>query len=133
MRTFLNASIPASVELQEYLQLLVTFVSAAYTQRLGGHVRLDIVLDRLSSKNRALTNMVTHFFGSIFLMAISGYATYTTYDLWVTGVCRITPLGFPKAPLAAVVALGIFLLAIQFFRDAYKYLNEYRQIVKVKH
>lgn len=132
-RSLFQHSISWAVEIEEYLQLFIVFISAAYIQRLGGHVKLELVLDRLSGRNIALINMVTHFFGAIFLLILSGYSTYTAWEMGLRGVYRITPLQFPKAPLVSIVALGVFLLAIRFFRNAWNYLNQYRQFIKVKY
>jgi len=126
LRTLFGRSIRAAVEIEEYLQLFIVFMSAAYIQRLGGHVKLELVLGSLSSRNRALVSAVTTFLGGVFLLILSGYGTATAVEMAVRGVYRITPLEFPKAPLISAVALGLFLLAIRFLRNAYEYASEYR-------
>ena len=49
-RNFLNAPIPGYVDWIEQVMPLIAFMGVAYTQRNGGHIRMDILVGRLRGR-----------------------------------------------------------------------------------
>ena len=49
-RNFLNAPVPGYVDWIEQFMPLIAFLGIAYTQRLGGHIRMDLVVGNLSGR-----------------------------------------------------------------------------------
>ena len=64
-RNFFNRPLPGYVDWIEQAMPIIAFLAVAYCQRLGGHIRMDIVVGRL--RGRAL--WVAEFF-STFLMLV---------------------------------------------------------------
>ena len=49
-RNFLNAPVPGYVDWIEQFMPLIAFLGIAYTQRLGGHIRMDLVVGNLHGR-----------------------------------------------------------------------------------
>ena len=74
-RKLLNAPVPGYVDWIEMIMTVFAFVAISYTQRLGGHVRMEIILGRM--KGRLL--YFFEIFGTvcaIFIVAVLGYYGY---------------------------------------------------------
>jgi TRAP-type C4-dicarboxylate transport system permease small subunit len=104
-------------EVASFLQVLLVFGGAAYTFRVGGHVRVDLVTARVSPAARAWLRLVTLLLGVVFLVvviwvttqsAVSAYrygrvSAVMLYPLWLPMAC--IPAGLALFGLAMVVAL----------------------------
>ncbi|MEM8974387.1 MAG: TRAP transporter small permease [Pseudomonadota bacterium] len=74
-RKLLNLPVPGYVDWIEMIMTVFAFVAISYTQRLGGHVRMEIILGRM--KGRLL--YFFEIFGTIcaiFIIAVLGYYGY---------------------------------------------------------
>ena len=65
-RNFLNHPIPGYVDWIEQTMPLIAFIGIAYCQRLGGHIRMDMMVGRL--EGRAL--WAAEFVGTIMILAL---------------------------------------------------------------
>ena len=65
-RNFLNHPIPGYVDWIEQAMPLIAFIGIAYCQRLGGHIRMDMVVGRLDG--RAL--WAAEFIGTVMVLAL---------------------------------------------------------------
>ena len=65
-RNFLNHPIPGYVDWIEQAMPLIAFVGIAYCQRLGGHIRMDMVIGRL--EGRAL--WAAEFIGTAMILGL---------------------------------------------------------------
>lgn len=58
-RNFFNRPLPGYVDWIEYAMPLIAFLGISYTQRIGGHVRMDILIGRLKGRPLWLAEWVT--------------------------------------------------------------------------
>jgi TRAP-type C4-dicarboxylate transport system permease small subunit len=58
-RNFLNQPLPGYVDWIEQAMPLIAFMGVAYTQRLGGHIRMDILIGALKGRPLWLAEFVT--------------------------------------------------------------------------
>ena len=105
-------------EVASFLQVLLVFGGAAYTFRVGGHVRVDLVTAHVRPTARAWLRLITLLLGIVFLAIVIWVTTqsaYTAfrygrvsavmlYPLWLPMAC--IPAGLVLLALAMVVALG---------------------------
>ena len=112
------------VEIAEYVLVYIPFLVAAWVLKRGGHVRMDLVLNRFSPKNQYLLNAITSFTGAVicFILTWSGVKATLCY----VGYKTPTPLMMPKSLIIAVIFVGTFLLFVQFLRITYGYLASWR-------
>src|SRR3990172_450307 len=59
LRYFLGRPTVWVVEISGYALLYITFLVVAWVQRRGGHVRMDLVIDRLNPMVRSVVNVIT--------------------------------------------------------------------------
>lgn len=74
-RKLLNVPVPGYVDIVEIAMTTFAFLSIAYCQKLGGHIRMEIVIGRF--KGRAL--YIMEFVGTIIIMIIIGILIYYTW------------------------------------------------------
>lgn len=118
MRYFFNKPLPWVLQISEYILLYIPFLAAAYVLREEGHIRIDILLNRLGRRTRKRVNAVTSVLGCAVLLVLAYYGAYITVDYCQRGVPTIKYLKMPEFIVIAVIPVGCFLFAIQFLRRA---------------
>jgi len=78
-RKFFNAPLPGYVDWIEQAMPLIAFMGVAYTQRLGGHIRMDILVARLKGRALWIAEFVTAFF-MLALMLLLVWGTWAHFQ-----------------------------------------------------
>lgn len=97
-------------------------LSGAYAHYTRSHVRVDVLYQALSARNRARLDAATSllFFGYVGVMTYTGWGFF--WDAWVIREVSFTDWGPPLYPVKFTVFLGSLLLLLQgfanFLRDA---------------
>ena len=107
LRWIFKTSMMGVVEIVESAMVVITFASLAGIQREKGHVRMNLLVDRLSGKKSGLIlDSLTEIY-SFFICAVLIYpcisvvinfrqnneiTEYISIPLWIVGTCM--PLGF---------------------------------------
>ena len=115
--TWLPSDIPASVpnawEYSSYLMASSFTFGAAMTLRAGGHIRVTLILARLSPNGRRVLEIVAALAGVL----LTGFLAYSmvlfswgSYSRGATSISSDTPVWIPQA----VITFGFVLLALQF-------------------
>jgi len=113
LRGFFNKPIPGTFEISEYILAVFILLGAAYTQQVKGHVGVDFVTSRLSSRPRVICKIVTTLL-SLFIIAI------VVWQGWVEGISEKAvsdQLRIPQYPFRVLVAVGGFLLWLELLID----------------
>jgi len=113
-REVLSAPISANNEITQLLMGVLVYLSAGLTTRFRGHVRVDIVLNLLPSRARAVCDAITLAFCALFVAAMSWQLYERTIVKLVkddqTDLARI-----PTWPFAAVMTVCAALMALLLF------------------
>ncbi len=107
------ADIPVAWEYSSYLMAACFTFGAAMTLRAGGHIRVTLVLARLSPQSRRWLETVLAAIGTGlcgFLAWSMCYFTWRSFDSGQTSISSGTLVWIPQA----LVTFGIVLLTIQF-------------------
>jgi len=115
------------VEISEYSLLYMTFLVAAWLLKREGHVKIDLVLNRLSPRAQAMTNVITSIFGLIICLVITWYTAKVTWSHFERGLYMPTYLEVPNAYILVVIPVGSFMLFIQFLRRIHTYLRSFKE------
>lgn len=75
LRTVFNAPIDGYIDLVELSMASMAFLGAAYTQRLGSHIRMELLIGRLSGRGL----WAIEAFGTAVAMFIIGVLIYYSY------------------------------------------------------
>lgn len=106
LRYSLNKPILGSYELTQYMLAIIISVGLAYCSIEKGHVNIDILTTKLSTRTRAILDSVTGLLGLI----VAGLMTWQTIIyipmLQKSGLVSSVLL-IPIYPFVAIVAFGI--------------------------
>ena len=95
-------------EVASFLQVLLIFGGAAYTFRVGGHVRVDLVTNHVPPAVRAGLRLVTLVLGLAFLCVVIWVTTQSAYTAFRYGrvsAVMLYPLWLPMGFIPAGLAL----------------------------
>lgn len=129
LRYFFNSPIGGVLQFSEYVLLYIPFLAAAYVLKDERHIKIDIILNRLSPKVQVAVNLITSIFGVLVLLVLSYYGTYITFDYYRRGVPTLKYYKIPEFLVIMVIPFGCFLFALQFIRRALSYYRAYRENV----
>lgn len=113
-RFFLNKPLPGSVEISKMALAWILFLSLAYGQTQGAHVRVEIFLSRYSPGLRRAAEVLTALISMLFsaLLAYAGWDMFqTSYDVAET---LAAPIWLPFWLSKLAMPIGFALLALQF-------------------
>ncbi len=113
------------IESSEYILVYITFLVAAWVLRGEGHVKMDIVLNRLNRRAKSLINIITSAIGIGVCFILTWFGARVTWQFFQSGYFTPGVLEYPKFTLIAIIAVGSFLLLIQFVRRTYGYLRKW--------
>jgi TRAP-type C4-dicarboxylate transport system permease small subunit len=117
MRYFVARPPVWAVETTEYIMVYATFLAAAWILSVDGHVKIDILVMRLSPKNQYLLSIIVSFLGLVACAVLGWFALESTYSLYTRDVIMMKMMPWPKWILIAPIPLGILLTLIQFIRN----------------
>ncbi len=115
-------------ESTEYGLLYITFLGAAWLLRRDGHVRVDVVLNRLSPQPRLILEIITFLILAGICFMLFWYGTQVTIDNFKRGILSVKYYEVPKFIFLAVIPLGSLLLFIESIK---KIINQYR-LIKIR-
>ena len=95
-------------EVASFLQVLLIFGGAAYTFRVGGHVRVDLITNHVRPAVRAWLRLLTLTLALVFLAVVIWVTTqsaYTAYRYGRVSAVMLYPLWLPMAFVPAGLAL----------------------------
>ena len=130
-RQLLRVSVLGVIEIGEYSLCYITFLATAWLLKKEGHVRMDIVVNRLNPAKQAWVNMFMSVIGAGLCLTLAWYGVIVTLDAWQRNVfLSSTVLQAPLALLLFIIPVGCFLLFIQFLRRAYGSIASWRREMK---
>ena len=122
LRYSIGVTWPALFEISEYTILWMTFLSAAWILRINGHVKVDLLLTRMSTRNRSVANTIIYIICTLLFVFILWFTLKLTVADYQTGFFYPSVLTPPKWIIEMVIPFGCFLLFVQFSRLAYRSL-----------
>ncbi len=126
LRYFFSCPIYWMLEVCTYCLLGLTLSSSAWVLKEEGHVKIDVVFNRLNPRTQSLLNITTSIFGAIIFLIITFYGVKVTYYHFQIGWYAATLLRPPTWPMFACIPVGSLLLSIQFLRRSFGYLRSWR-------
>ncbi|QSE95642.1 TRAP transporter small permease [Rhodococcus pseudokoreensis] len=113
-RNHFNKPIPGTLELTANLFMpLIIFLSLAYAEYAGDHIRATIVVARLTGRTAKATELIGRIVTLLVVLALTYYAvigaTYAT-EIRLEALGAIT---LPVWPVKILAAVGLALFAVQ--------------------
>jgi TRAP-type mannitol/chloroaromatic compound transport system permease small subunit len=123
-RYALGESSNAWLEIQWYLFGAMFLLAAGYTLKHNGHVRIDILYNRLSARGQAWIDLVG---GLLFLMPMAGLLAWLAWpmfmDAWTTHEMSPDAGGLLRWPVKLLLPVGFGLLSLQGVAEVIKRLG----------
>ena len=111
LRKILNKGILGTLEISEFMMVAIVYFSLAEGELKDRNVNVDLLVNRLSLKSRAIIDVIVKSLGFVLYccitFAVFGYAALmkssgeVSLDLWL-----------PKYPLIYIVALALILFSV---------------------
>lgn len=117
-RYFFNQPIGWMLEFVQHSLLSILFLGLAWLTREGGHVSIEILVDAVPPGMRRILLFISVLIAGATSGFIGAWALYVTIDNYQRGVETIGIYPIPRSLLTGVIALGLVLTAIEFFRRA---------------
>ena len=130
VRQFLGISVRGLLEVTEYALLYITFSGAAWLLKREGHVKMDLVLNRLRPRAQSILNMITSAVSAIALLIIVRYSARATWEYFLNDYYVPGLLEPPQWAILIIIPIGSLLVSIQFLRRTYGYLTNWRALSK---
>jgi TRAP-type C4-dicarboxylate transport system permease small subunit len=126
LRTIFNSPIEGYIDLVELSMALLAFLGAAYCQRLGGHIRMEILVGRFHG--RAL--WAAEVFGTLIALVLIGVLIWYSaehfwraYSLGDTSIDAELPVWPSKLIVPVAFSAWFIRLSIQFFGSVRLLIN----------
>lgn len=118
MRYAFNSPIPGHLEGSELLMPIIVFLAISYTQRVRGHVGMDLVIDVLPAETKRIALVVTLLISVIVCAILAWFSFKAARQLWLYDDVTMTPPYFKTWPSGAAISIGYGLLAVRMFLQA---------------
>ena len=124
-RYLFNSPIIGTIELNRTALVYAVFFTIAYTQMVKQHIRVDILLSKMSTSKR----LIFEGCGLVFALAVMGFVTYASsimaYRQTLLGESETGIINFPMWPGRIAVAFGSLVLCVQYIVDI---INSYKEL-----
>ena len=117
-------------EVSEYTLVGLGFLVAAWILKDDGHVKMDLILGNVRPKIRIMMNMITSIISAIVMLIITWFTLRVILEFYRTKLLAPTVLEPPKWILLTPILIGSFLLAVQFIRRAYHFVEAWMRTTK---
>jgi len=109
-------------ELMGFMGAVLTAFALGYTQIKRGHISVNVLVNSFSRKTRSILNFLNHTVCMVFFSIAAWKISDKAATLKHTGEVSET-LGMIYHPFTYGVALGCAVLALVFFRDMVRIIN----------
>lgn len=123
MRYFFRRPQVWTVEVCEYILFALAFLAAPWLLKKGGHVSVDIVVEKLNARVRRTLNLFSCGVGICISALITWFSMVTAWSCYESGVVVTKTLTIPKHYFILFITLGYFLLILEFGRQFYHHLK----------
>jgi tripartite ATP-independent transporter DctM subunit len=121
MRTVFNFSLTGIAEIEEYSLLLVIYYSLAYTHITAGHIRIDLITEKIPSSLQPVINSITSLLSVVLFVLM-------TWQLAAIGVDELklgqlsSSLRLPLGIFYLLAAIGTTLEIFAAAKDSFRFL-----------
>ena len=112
-------------EVSTYMMVVVVFLGGGWTLPAGGHVNVDILVNRLSKGKRRVVEIITSLFALFYLTIFTYEAWIFTYEAFSEDIRSSEYLGWPLWPMRSFLVIGGILLWIEFLFKLIRTIRDY--------
>ena len=120
-RYFFNQPLAGYWDMAEMMLAVLVFFGIAYTQRMGGHIRIDLFITRLRGRSYHIAEFLSLLLSLGIFAVIGFYGLKRALYAYASGDVSISML-WPIWPAMMSVAIGSFLLCARFIIQMFQHL-----------
>lgn len=121
-RSLLNAPLHMSTEISELLMVVLVFLGLAAAQQNRQNFAIDIASRHLPPGLQVLVEHLGYLFCLVLVGVLAWLSTKQAYSAFERGETGFGIIAFPIWPARFILALGLWLLALQLLCDILRYL-----------
>lgn len=121
-RTIFNHPIPGAIDWIEVSMAAFTFLGVAYCQRLGGHIRMEIVISRMHGRLLWALEFLTTAIAAFYIFVIMRRSFFHFMRAYEIGDSTID-IQLPVWPSKLIVPIALGLLLIRLLIQLWGYLR----------
>ena len=119
-------------EVSEYILVALGFLVAAWILKDDGHVKMDLLLNKVSPKVQTVMNIMTSIMSVLVMLIVTWFTLRVMADFYRTKLVTPSVLEPPKWILLIPILVGSLLLAIQFIRRTFSFIDRWKMLTKEK-
>lgn len=112
LRKIFHSAIPGLVEIIDNLMVLIVYLAIAYTYVKNRHVKVTIVLDRLSLNSQRRLKIIASIFSLLFFGLVFWQAGARSLHSITISEYSMGLLPFPTWPFKLMIPFGAFLIFV---------------------
>ncbi|WP_300456050.1 TRAP transporter small permease [Desulfobacula sp.] len=125
LRNLFNTSLIWITEVTEVLLLYITFLGSAWVLKEGGHVKVDIILSRLSPRKISFLGIFSSIIGIFVCLILTVYGFKLTMASLQNGLYTTSALEIPMWIILIIIPIGGLMLLIQFMRRTLRFVTRF--------
>lgn len=122
MLRFLGHPILGDVELVQFCMVAVVLFAVSYTESVNGHVRIGVIVDKLSPRVQFVLDVIAR----ILNIAFCSVAVWAFIEKFPEGLWKSDMLRIPYLPFRVFMIIGFILWGLEVFRKLVVEIEAYR-------
>jgi TRAP-type C4-dicarboxylate transport system permease small subunit len=102
------------IDVNEYMLVYLTFVPAAWILLKDGHVKVELVVDRLGPGPRRILSLFGDLMGLLYCVVLTWQSWLVAWDAFRGGYQFSTALSMPQFPVFVIIPIGSAWLGLAF-------------------
>ncbi|WP_417685617.1 TRAP transporter small permease subunit [Roseibium sp.] len=121
-RFVFNTPVPGFIDITEQAMAVFAFGGIAYCQRVGGHIRMEMVLGKLSGRSLWIAELVGVLLIAVVVALLIWGSWYHFDRSWTIGDSTMD-ISLPTWPSKLIIPAALSLLFLRLLLQAYGYLR----------
>jgi len=102
------------IDINEYMLVYLTFIPAAWILLRDGHVKVELVVDRLTPRTRRIMGFTGDLMGLVYCVILTWTSWNVAWDAYKGGYRFSTALALPQFPVFVIIPIGAAWLGLAF-------------------
>lgn len=122
-RSVFNNPIHGATEMSELLLVIMVFIGLAAAQQQRQNYAIDMAMRHLPQGVQSVFELISYVFCFVLVAALAWFSTKQGMDSFTRGEAGFGIFPFPVWPARFVLAIGLWLLALQFLCDILRHVT----------
>ena len=114
LRSLFNSPIQGTIEITgEYLMVILVYLMISNTQKVQGHVTVDLIQQKMSGRVKSIAKFITNLVSAVFFATISIFNFQEGLEYLDQNITSIGILEYPLAPALFIISLGLAMITLR--------------------